>query len=309
MRKVDVCSQIFPRAFWNTMQVRARWLPDMGKHGVKIPLFTNLDQRFRLMDRFEGYEQILSLAGPALETLFAADTAADLARCANDSLAGLVDRYPHRFPGFLATLPVTTPDAAMTEIYRTVKELGALGVRVLANAAGPMLDRADYDAIFRACYDLDVPISLFPAPNADQSMAGLHSHFVFSGLMDDLPGIKIMSPQLGGLTSFVERRLSPQTLRPLKKPYAEYFRDFYANTALSSARDAVAAALAYHPRDRMMFATAASDDGSGRIFEQIQIVESLDIDTDWKQDILWRNAAKIMSFDRREETAPIRLRA
>jgi aminocarboxymuconate-semialdehyde decarboxylase len=309
MRKVDACAHIFPRAFWDKMQARAGRLPDIGGHSSGIPLFTNLDQRFRLMDRFDGYEQILSLTGPALESVFAPDVAIDMARYANDALADLAERHPDRFPGFFAALSITNPDAAMAEIYRAVKDLGALGVQVLANAAGPMLDRADYAAIFRACYDLDVPISLHPAPGADHGMAGLQSHFVFSGLMDDLPGIKIMSPQLGGLTSFVKHRLGPQTLRPLKKPYAEYFKDFYANTALSRARDAVEGGLSYHPRDRMMFATAASDDEAARIREQIQVVEDLDIDAEWKQDIFWRNAAKIMSFDRREESTPVKLRA
>jgi aminocarboxymuconate-semialdehyde decarboxylase len=306
MRKVDACAHIFPRSFWDKMQARAGRLPDIGDHSNGMPLFTNLDQRFQLMDRFDAYEQILSLAGPALDAVFTPDVAGDLARYANDALAELTGRHPYRFPGFFAALSIADPDAAMTEIHRAVKELGALGVQLLANAAGPMLDRADYAVIFHACYDLDVPISLYPAPGADRAMAGLQSHLVFSGLMDDLPGVKIMSPQLGGLTTLMERRIGPQTLRPLKKPYAEYFKDFYANTALSRTRDAVAGGLSYHPRDRMMFATATSDDGAAGIREQIQVVESLEIDTEWKQDIFWRNAAKIMSFDRREDTAPVK---
>jgi len=309
MRKVDACAHIFPRSFWDKVQARAGRLPDIADNSNGIPIFTNLDQRFRLMDRFDDYEQILSLAGPTLESIFAPDVAIDMARYANDALAGLVERHPHRFPGFFATLSVASPEAAMAEIHRAVKDQGALGVRILANAAGPMLDRADYAAIFRAVYELDVPISLYPAPGADRGMAGLQSHFVFSGLMDDLPGIKIMSPQLGGLTALAKHRVGPQTLRPLKKPYAEYFKDFYANTALSRTSDAVAGGLAYHPRDRMMFATATADDGFTGIQGQILAVESLDIESEWKHDIFWRNAAKIMSFDRREETAPIRLRA
>ncbi len=309
MRKVDACAHIFPRSFWGKMQAHAGRLPDIADHASGMPLFTNLDQRFRLMDRFDGYEQILSLAGPALESIFAPDVAIDMARYANDALAELTERHPYRFPGFFATLSVASPDAAMAEIHRAVKDQGALGVRILANAAGPMLDRADYTAIFRAAYELDVPIALYPAPGADRGMAGLQSHFVFSGLMDDLPGIKIMTPQLGGLTTLTQRRIGPPTMRPLKKPYGEYFKDFYANTALSRTREAIADGLSYHPRDRMMFATAASDDGVQGILNPIQAIDSLDIDAEWKQDIFWRNAAKIMAFDRREETQPIRLRA
>jgi aminocarboxymuconate-semialdehyde decarboxylase len=306
MRKVDACAHIFPRSFWDKMQARAGRLPDIGERSSGMPLFTNLDQRFRLMDRFDAYEQILSLTGPALDAIFAPDVARDMARYANDALAELTGRHPYRFAGFFAALSIADPDAAMAEIHRAVKGLGALGVQLLANAAGPMLDGTDYAVIFRACYDLDVPISLYPAPGADYGMTGLQSHLVFSGLMDDLPGIKIMSPQLGGLTTLVQERLSPQTLRPLKKPYAEYFKDFYANTALSRTRDAVVGGLSYHPRDRMMFATATADDGAVGIGNQIQAIESLDIDAEWKQDIFWRNAAKIMPFDRREDTAPVK---
>lgn len=308
MRKVDVCAHIFPRTYWDRMQARAGRLPDIDQHDRSVPLFSKLDQRFRLMDQFDDYEQILSLTGPSHDTLFAPDFAADMARLANDELADLVARHPHRFPGFFATLSITTPDAALAEIYRAVKDLGALGVQFLAAAAGPTLDRADLTPLFRACYELDVPLSLHPVPGADGSMAGLQSHLVFSGLMDELPGIKIVMPQVGFVT-LSQSRIGPGTVRPLKKPYGEYFKDFYASTAAPGSREALACSLEYRPRDRMLFATAATSDGAQQIRERIAMIESLDIDADWKQDVFWRNAAKIMTFERRDNAQRQRLSA
>jgi len=56
--------------------------------------------------------------------------ARDLARAANDELAELVGRYPDRFAGFTAALPMSDPHAAAAELDRAIGQLGALGAQV-----------------------------------------------------------------------------------------------------------------------------------------------------------------------------------
>ena len=47
-------------------------------------MLVDLDVRFRVMDAFEGYQQILSIATPSIEAYASPADAADLARRAND---------------------------------------------------------------------------------------------------------------------------------------------------------------------------------------------------------------------------------
>ncbi len=345
MRKVDAINHVFPKVYWDRMRTqidRKSALTDDVRLG---PALMDLDARFRLMDMFDGYEQILALTAPPLEALFTPEVAIDMARLANDGMAEIVALHPDRFPGFLASLPMATSDAAVAEIYRAVKDLGALGVQIFTNVNGRALDLAEYFPIFHACYTLDVPMVMHPVQGGEMSkhvnevraQYGIwmtlgepfettvaQARLVFSGLMDKLPGIKILTHRMGEMMPMVtDRSATDQPAfgrvtdferRPkrLKKPHAEYFKDFYTDTMLCGTRETIERGLAHYPRDRILFASGAAIDDekdADRIGSRIALIDSLEIDPAWKEDIYWRNAAKIMNFDRRHEIIPKRIRA
>src|SRR5262245_42195433 len=106
---------------------------DIGKRMRGVPMLWDLDVRFRVMDSFEDYQQILSIATPPIDVYSPREHAVDLARAANDGMAELVQRYPDRFPGFVASLPLMDADAAMAETHRAVTELGARGIQLFSN--------------------------------------------------------------------------------------------------------------------------------------------------------------------------------
>lgn len=309
MRKIDTRAPFFPKTYWNEMQRHA------SQALSACPGPTNLDARLRTMDAIEAYQQVLSLAFLPLERVFAPRVAIDMARVANDELAGLVSKDPYRFPGFFAALPVASPDAAIEETFRAVKTLGALGVQLFTNVDDQGIDHPDYAPIFRACYQLDVPIYLH-CVGADLPIATIQARLVLSGVMDALPGIKIVSHHMGAFTQFAQGRApgpgGPASRPNFKKPHAEYFKDFYANTSLCGARETMQRGLAYHPRDRVVFASDAPLEPPSSLIhiqQALRRVAELEIDAEWKQDIFWRNAAKIMSFDRGTKAVPGRLLA
>ena len=146
--KIDAFTHIFPKAYWDRM-VRA--LPDgrdMHKRVRAIPSIVQLDARFRIMDEFgDDYRQILTLGSPPIES-FPKKHAVEMARVANDGMAELVSRYPERFTGFAASLPMNDIDAACVEAALAIEELGALGVQVFTdrkstrlNSSHPQLSR------------------------------------------------------------------------------------------------------------------------------------------------------------------------
>jgi predicted TIM-barrel fold metal-dependent hydrolase len=104
------------------------------------PIISDLDARLRMMARYGDYAQVLVLAVPPLEEMDPPQAASELARRANDEMADLVRRFPERFAGFAAALPLGDVEASLIEIDHAIGELGALGVQVFTNVRGAPLD-------------------------------------------------------------------------------------------------------------------------------------------------------------------------
>src|SRR5439155_9903714 len=84
MRKIDIFNHIHPAAFRKKLMQVAPDTKDMGKRVRGIPMLADLDVRFRVMDAFDEYQQVLSLPTPPIEVSARAAVAIDLARAAND---------------------------------------------------------------------------------------------------------------------------------------------------------------------------------------------------------------------------------
>src|ERR1700679_321485 len=109
--KIDVFCHLFPRNFYDRMLKLPETSSSIKKRVSEIPSIVDLDTRFRFMDRFPEYAQVPSLPAPPIESLADAQHSPELAEIANDGLAELVRKYPQRFPGFVAGLPMNNPEA------------------------------------------------------------------------------------------------------------------------------------------------------------------------------------------------------
>ena len=67
--KIDVFPHIFPKPFFDRMCEVVPASRYMQKRTRAIPVLTDLDLRFRIMDRYEGYVQVLTLCSPPIESL------------------------------------------------------------------------------------------------------------------------------------------------------------------------------------------------------------------------------------------------
>jgi hypothetical protein len=123
-------------------------LPDLGA------------DRLKSMDESGVTVQVLSNSGPGPD-LLSGQAGIDMARELNDHLAAGVARHPDRYAGF-ASLPLQSPDAAVTELKRAVKDLHFVGAMVNGTTEGRFLDHPSYDALLGAAVELDVPIYLHP---------------------------------------------------------------------------------------------------------------------------------------------------
>src|SRR5689334_18036009 len=112
--KIDMFNHFFPKRFFD--EFISPGGKDIVKRMLHIPSIVDLDQRFKIMDEFGDYSQVLSLPMPQIEYLAGPDKSPEVARLANDGLAELVQKYPKRFPAFVASLPMNNPTESVKEV-------------------------------------------------------------------------------------------------------------------------------------------------------------------------------------------------
>ncbi len=66
MQKIDIFTHIWPKPWFERLQKVVPGFRDMGKRVTSVPMLMELDVRFRVMDRFADYVQILSMSSPPL---------------------------------------------------------------------------------------------------------------------------------------------------------------------------------------------------------------------------------------------------
>jgi len=163
---IDLYCHIFPDRFFQEMTRVAPKLENIGKRLRGITKLFDLDERFREMDQFGDYRQVISLPNPPIEDLATGKTGIELARIGNDSMAELCAKHPDRFPGFAAAVSMTDMEGSVAEAERAINELGARGVQIFTSIAGRPLDDPEFEPIFAIAAKHDLPLWLHPARTA-----------------------------------------------------------------------------------------------------------------------------------------------
>src|SRR3954468_6320787 len=163
---IDIYTHILPDAFFREMSRVSPKLENIGARLRGVKKLFDLDLRFSEMDEIGDYRQVISLPNPPLEEIAQGQTAARLARVANDAMAALVARHPKRFPAFVAAISLDDVGAALKEAERAITSLGACGIQIFTNIAGVPLDEPRFAPVFAAMATYDLPIWLHPARTA-----------------------------------------------------------------------------------------------------------------------------------------------
>ena len=84
--KLDIFTHIFPKKYYARMLQVAPNGQDMHKRVRDIPSIVDLDERFRIMDLFEDYAQVICLGSPPIEVFGPPPLSTEMARLANDGM-------------------------------------------------------------------------------------------------------------------------------------------------------------------------------------------------------------------------------
>ena len=330
MTKIDAFAHILPPSYAQRLEaITAGQVSDriLGYRPWirEDPALIDLDARWRTIDPFGDYRQILTLAVPPLEELGPPEVALELARSANDELAALVARYPDRFAGFTAALPMGVPQDAAAELDRAMTQLGAVGAQVHTNVAGAPLDEPGFDVIFDVVTSHRGALWMHPTrspvwsdyPAESSSKYGIWwslgwpyetsvamARLVYSGCFDRHPGLTVITHHAGAMVPHFAGRLASPLEDPdrdsiiagLKADPMDYFRGFYADTAMFGASNAVRCAVEFFGPRHVLFGTDMPLGGPNVVADTIADIASLGLPEADEAAIFAGNATRLLAL-------------
>ena len=324
---IDIFTHVFPRKVIDRVVEIDPDVGWMGPRALKMPQLFDMDARFRVMDEFADYTQIISMLSPPLEDVTSPEQGLEVSRLANDEMAALVDAHPDRFPGFVACIAMNDMDGALGELERAIAQLGAVGVQVYTDVAGKPIDDPAFSAIFEAMAGYGLPIWLHPTRTPDMAdYAGEESsrfdawqilgwpyitgvtmmRLVMAGVFARDPGLKIITHHLGGIIPYNSTRVAQSMFRMMAGGNADFggghmcrppdtqLKMFYADTAIHGASATLACGLDYFGTSNVVFATDAP---FGTIREDLKMIDWADLDAESKQRIMSGNAKRLMKLE------------
>jgi len=330
--KIDIYTHVIPPKYKEALYKRAdrRFYDENWDKVIDgTPALSDLDNRLRILDEYEGLSHVITAASPALEEVTSPENAVYLAKLANEEMAELTVKYPDKFTTAVACLPLNDVDDALTETDRAVKDLNFKGVQLYTPVNGRPLDSPEFLPLYEKMVEYDLPIWIHPArgrhvpdyPGEDHSRYYMYQMFgwpyettaamvrlVFSGILDKYSGLKIITHHCGAMIPYFSERLvigqdyAEENLKArwkegLKRPPIEYFRMFYADTALNGSTAALTCGYSFFGAEHILFATDFPyDDENGARFtrEVIKSIESLDISPEQKELIFQGNAKRLL---------------
>jgi aminocarboxymuconate-semialdehyde decarboxylase len=333
LRKIDIYNHVMPLPYLDLVKKN---YTDQGmvKRMSEVRMLWDMEARAAMLDQWPAVQQVLTLGNPPPDGLFGPEESPAAARIANDGMAEICAKWPKKFPAFVAALPMNNVPETLKEMDRAIGTLGARGIEIKTNVNGRPLDDPEFFPVFeRATNHHGVPIWMHPMRSASftdykaepksryeiwQVMGWPYettvamSRIVFSGMLDRLPDMKIITHHCGGMLPFFAGRaetlwaqLGSRTadedysgiLKGLKKPFMEYFKMFYGDTVLGGSASALRCGLDFFGPDHVVFASDCPFDPEGGpmfIREGIRSIEELKLPETVKRKIYAENAIRLL---------------
>ncbi|MBV9456442.1 MAG: amidohydrolase [Bradyrhizobium sp.] len=297
----------------------------LGEDGAKALLpkvrgadevIIKLDQRLAAMDSQAVDMEVLSI-NPFWYSRDR-DLAAQIVKIQNEKLAEFCAAHADRFAGF-ASLTLQAPELAVEQLETAIKKQGLKGAAVGTSVAGVPFSDPKFHPVWAKAEELGAPLFVHPQgiPELAKMAAGngwlantvvypaetsfTLAHFIFEGVFDKFPGLKVIGAHGGGyMPSYADRvdhscLVSPVNCNPdikLKKQPSEYLKQIYFDSLVFTP-EAIRHLVAQVGASQLVL-------GSDYPFPwQLQPVDHIfactSLSDDEKADILGRTAAKLFN--------------
>ena len=187
---------------------------------------------------------------------------------------------------------------------------------IFSNVAGVPIDGEQYMRVYEMAVKLDVPIFIHPTSplnavgmedyrlvpimgfGVDTSLAVLR--LVFSGVMDRLPGLRLVAAHTGGVFPYLRGRIEaayrayPETRARISRPPSEYFRRIWLDTVCYDT-DVLKSSLTFWGPEKMVMGSDYPHQ-IGDLEKCVQRVKGLQIAGAGEADVLGGNAARLLKL-------------
>lgn len=215
--------------------------------------FNKVERRLADMARMRVDRQVIAPA-PGQQHYWAdGDLNDELSRMQNDHVAALVAQAPDQFVG-LGTLPMVDPARAENEAIRAAGEKGLRGFQIDTRVNERELSDPAFDRLWARLTALQTPLIIHPLGFSHGERLGpffmvntvgqpleetiAFHHFVFGGVLDRHPDLKVLICHGGGyVPSYVGRldhawKHRPELRRLTADPPSAYLRRFWFDTCV-----------------------------------------------------------------------------
>lgn len=259
---IDIHSHVIPQRIVDAIAQNpaefAAWIEGepgarriVHEQGYAYPLFPEFHDVAAKLESMNSKGIDIAVISPAPPMFFywaGPELAQRSARLVNDGIAEMVAARPERLRG-MATVPLQHPDAAIAELERVVREHGFRAVELGTSIEGAQLSEPQFRPFLRRAQELDVFI--FAHPYYVGAKAGLEcfyltnlignpldttvmvANLMFSGVLNELPELKICLAHGGGFAPYQIGRLNHgHRVRPEPRAHSlsspnELLRRFY----------------------------------------------------------------------------------
>jgi aminocarboxymuconate-semialdehyde decarboxylase len=289
---------------------------DMG--AISYPKFPrggwDLERRLRDMGRAKFDRQVLSVLPQTVAYEEEPALALTMSQIQNEHIAALVKRHADRFHG-LGTVPLQSPDAAVTELRRCMGELGLRGIMIGSNVRGRNFDDPELEPVWAAAAELGAFVFIHPTTTAaadrlkdyylrnfignplDTTIAA--ASLLFAGVLERHPHIKIFLSHGGGFLPYQAARFvhgwgeREESKKFLKVSPAASLGRFLYDTILH-ARQPLEFLIESAGADRVLLGSDYPYD-MGQ-YDSVDLISSLSIGDGEKEKILGGNARRLLNI-------------
>jgi 6-methylsalicylate decarboxylase len=293
MLRIDTHHHVIPPDYRKAL--RNAGLVEAG--GRELPEWS-VETSLQAMADLNVSTAILSVSTPGTAFLPNPGDATALARDLNDYTAALAAAHPDRF-GFFATVPLPHVDEAVAETMRSLDELHADGVVLLANNAGTYLGEDGQESLFAALNERSAVVFIHPAELPGPTVPGIPPFaadflldttraaylLVRNGICSNYPSIRFILSHAGGFVPYASHRMAVAIMADTGRSWADVLDDFtgfYFDTALSSSAAALPTLLAFAKPDHITFGSdwPYAPTAAGKLFAAgLETYAGIDTDT------------------------------
>jgi aminocarboxymuconate-semialdehyde decarboxylase len=276
---------------------------------------TSLERRIADMDVMGIDVQAVSPAPLQYYYSLDVDLAVESSRLINNHIASMCEAEPDRIVG-LANVPLQSPEHAIAELERVMKDLNFRGVEISTNVAGKELSDRSYWPFFKRAEELGALVFMHPCGFSEGRRLTDHyftnvignpldtsiavQHMIFSGLLEECSKLKVCLAHGGGYLAAYSGRIDhahsarKDCRRFINKPPTSYLKQLYFDTIVFTQHQ-LEYLVSIYGADHLVIGTDYPYDMG--MYEPVDFVNSANLTDQQKEMIIGLNAAQLLGIE------------